>query len=100
MKRRTHLSLEPLEGRALLSGMAFDVTTNQSVYEPGQPVVMTFRETNVSNHVIPVEEGPSIDGFNVVQGGKLIWRSNAGANPLFIVLDKLQPGQSLMLSAT
>jgi Intracellular proteinase inhibitor len=100
MKRRTHLNLEPLEGRALLSGLAYSLTTNQTVYQPGQPVVMTFRETNVSNHTISVDSGPSIDGFDVKQGGTLIWRSNAGINPMFILLDPLQPGQSLTLTAT
>lgn len=100
MKRGTQLNLEPLEGRALLSGLSYSLTTNQSSYQPGQPVVMTFRETNVSNQVIQVEQGPSIDGFNVTQGGKVIWRSNAGVNPMFIALDPLQPGQSLTLTAT
>jgi hypothetical protein len=100
MKRRTPLNLETLEGRALLSGLSYSLTTNQSSYQTGQPVVMTFQETNVSNQVIQVEDGPSIDGFNVTQGGKVIWRSNAGVNPMFIVSDPLQPGQSLTLTAT
>jgi hypothetical protein len=100
MKRRTHLNLEMLEGRALLSGVAYSLTTNQSVYQPGQPIEMTFQETNVSDHAISVGDGPSIDGFTVVQGGAVVWRSNAGINPLFIRLDPLQPGQSLTLTAT
>jgi hypothetical protein len=100
MKRRTHLNIDPLEGRALLSGLAYSLTTNQSTYKPGQPIVMTFQETNVSNSPISVEEGPSIDGFDVTQGGTVIWRSNAGINPMFILMDPLQPGQSLTLTAT
>lgn len=100
MRRRTSPRVESLEGRALLSGLSYSLTTNQSSYQPGQPVVMTFQETNVSNHEISVSVGPSIDGFDVSQGGNVIWRSNAGPNPMFIELKQLQPGQSLTLSAT
>lgn len=100
MLRRTRPNLELLEGRALLSGLASSLTTNQSVYQPGQPVVMTFQETNISSQPISVEDGPSIDGFTVTHAGQVVWRSNAGINPLFIRLDTLQPGQSLTLTAT
>lgn len=100
MKRHNFPGLESLEGRALLSGLVASLTTNQTAYTPGQPIVMTFQETNVSNQAISVEDGPSIDGFDVTQGNKLIWRSNSGVTPMFIRLDTLQPGQSLTLSAT
>jgi hypothetical protein len=100
MTRRTRLNLETLEGRSLLSGLATGLTTNRSVYQPGQPIVMTFQETNVSNQPISVEDGPSIDGFTVLHAGEVVWRSNAGINPLFIKRDILQPGQSLTLTAT
>jgi hypothetical protein len=100
MNRRTHLEVDPLEGRTLLSGMEYSLTTNQSTYKPGQPIVMTFKETNLSTQPVSVDEGPSIDGFNVTQGGKLIWQSNSGINPFFIEVDTLQPGQSLTLTAT
>ena len=100
MNRRTHLNLETLEGRSLLSGLASSLTTDRSTYQPGQPIVMTFQETNVSSAATFVDDGPSIDGFEVVQGGKLIWQSNAGINPMFIKVDPLQPGQSLTLTAT
>jgi len=100
MLRRTRPNLELLEGRDLLSGLATSLTTNQSVYQPGQPIVMTFQETNVSSQPIPVEDGPSIDGFMVTHAGKVVWRSNAGMNPLFIRMETLQPGQSLTLTAT
>ena len=84
MIRRTHLNLEPLEGRSLLSGLAYSLTTDQSAYQPGQPIVMTFQVTNVSTHAITVDDGPSIDGFIVSQDGAEVWRSNSGVNPLFI----------------
>jgi len=100
MKRRTPLNLEPLEGRAMLSGLSSSITTNQTTFQPGQPVVMTFTETNVSDQTIQVQDGPSIDGFNVSQGGKVIWHSNAGISPLYIALDSLKPGQSLTKTAT
>jgi len=100
MIRRTRLNVEPLEGRALLSGLAYSLTTDQSVYQPGQPVEMTFRATNVSAQPVTVQDGPSIDGFTVSRDGAVIWRSNAGINPLFIRLETLQPGQSLTLTAT
>jgi hypothetical protein len=61
---------------------------------------MTFQETNVSSQPVTVEDGPSIDGFTVSRDGAVVWRSNAGINPLFIRLETLQPGQSLSLAAT
>ena len=92
--------VELLETRALLSALSVSVTTSQSVYQPGQPIQMTFTETNTSSQLVKVEEGPSIDGFIVAQAGKTVWRSNSGINPDFIVLETLKPGQSLTLNAT
>jgi hypothetical protein len=100
MTRRTRLDLESLEGRSLLSAIAYSLTTNQSTYQPGQAIEMTFQETNESSRTILVDEGPSIDGFTVTQDGSTVWRSNAGANPMFILARSLQPGQSLTLTAT
>jgi hypothetical protein len=100
MMRRTRPNIEPLEGRSLLSGLAYSLTTNQADYQVGQPVEMTFRATNVSSQPVTVGEGPSIDGFTVAEGGSVVWRSNAGINPLYIALDTLQPGQSLTLTAS
>ncbi len=100
ISRRTRLDVEPLEGRTLLSGLSYSLTTNQATYIPGQPVEMTFQETNNSSQPISVQDGPSIDGFTVTQGGSEVWRSNGGVNPLFIMLEPLQPGQSLTLTAT
>jgi len=100
MKRHAPLNLEPLEDRALLSGLSDSLTTDATAYRPGQPVVMTFQETNVSDQTITVQDGPSIDGFTVRGGNRLIWRSNGGINPMFIRLVPLQPGQSFSLTAT
>ncbi len=100
MKRHSVFSLEALEGRSLLSGLATSLTTDASTYRVGQPVVMTFQETNTSDTPTVVNDGPSIDGFNVMQDGHVVWRSNGGINPLFIQMVPLGPDQSLTLTAT
>jgi hypothetical protein len=100
MRLRTRLNIESLESRALLSGLSVALTTNASSYEVGQPVQLTFTETNNTSHAVTINEGPSTDGFDVKQGGATVWRSNAGINPLFIEADTLQPGQSLTLTGT
>ena len=102
----THDPTHPPECRAArgegspLGPVAYSLTTDQSVYQPGQPVEMTFRATNVSSQPVTVEDGPSIDGFTASRDGAVVWRSNAGINPLYIRLETLQPGQSLTLTAT
>ena len=100
MARKIALRVERLEVRALLSGLAFNLTTDKSTYQVGQPVQLTFTETNVSNHAVTVSDGPSIDGFNVTLNGKTIWQSNSGINPQVIEQVTLQPGQSLTENAT
>jgi hypothetical protein len=74
------------------------VTTNQSSYAPGQQVEMTFTETNGTGNVVEVVIGPSIDGFYVTDGSKTVWRSNSVA-PDYVMVRKLQPGQSITLTA-
>jgi hypothetical protein len=88
------------EGRFLVSGLSYSMTSNQSVYQVGQPIQLTFTETNVSGQPIAIDDGPSIDGFAVMQDGKTIWRSNAGVTPLYLRLVTLQPGQALTLTST
>jgi hypothetical protein len=100
MRRRTPLNVESVESRALLSGLSVALTTNASSYEVGQPVQLTFTETNNTSHAVTINEGPSTDGFEIKQAGATVWQSNAGINPLFIVADTLQPGQSLTLTGT
>jgi hypothetical protein len=89
-----------LEGRALLSGLSVSLTTNQSVYAAGQPVQMTFTETNTSTLPKRVVLGPSIDGFNVTQNGVLVWRSNAGNTSQALLVKILEPGKSVTLTQT
>ena len=99
-KTKTTLTVESLEGKALLSGLVSSLTTDHSVYQAGQPIQITFTETNLTRQPIQLAVGPSTDGFAVSQHGKVIWMSNAGPIPMFIVLETLQPGQSFRLSAT
>ena len=100
MSRRARLHVDSLEARGLLSALSVTLTTDALSYQLGEPVRLTFIETNNSNQPITVDEGPSTNGFEVDQGQATIWRSNAGINPLFIEADTIQPGQSLTLTAT
>jgi len=92
MARCTRISLGVLglEGRALLSTIVSSVTTDQPIYLPGQPVHLTFTETNEGT--APVEVNTGHQDFQVMQGGKGVWHSvGAATNPGTLVLD---PGQS------
>ena len=60
---------------------------------------MTFTETNDSDDTVDVPIGPSIDGFTITSGGKMIWRSNSGVEPDFVYIDHLTPGESITLTA-
>jgi hypothetical protein len=85
-------------GQAPVPGLADRLTSNNSVYQAGQPIQLAFIETNISGHTIKIGDGPSQDGFVVLQDGKIVWRSNAGVTPLYIRLVTLRPGQSLTLT--
>src|SRR4051794_28360473 len=82
--------------------LAVSLTTDRSVYQVGQPIIMTLTETNTGDHEIDVEFGPAIDGFFVTRGGVEVWRSNLGPQPqgLFIGLKTLAPGEAFTRSAT
>jgi hypothetical protein len=89
----THPSTSP-------SGLSMTLMTDRSNYTLGNPVKMTFTETNVSTTAIQVAVGPSIDGFIIRQNGSAVWRSNSGIQPMFLRLQTLEPGQSITFSAT
>jgi Intracellular proteinase inhibitor len=97
MRRTKSLIVEPLECRALLSGLTASLTTNQSVYLVGEPIQMTFTFTNSGNTPATFDYGPSFDGFIVTQGGQTVWQSNDGINPMVAISRTLQPGQSFSL---
>ena len=119
MRRSRSLVLESLEGKVLLSaiaapiapvsppivapvsqGLVVKLTTDHQVYRRGQPVVITLTETNTSQHEITVASGPSLGGFFVTRNGRRVWASNAGIQPMFILVKTLEPGQSITQSAT
>ena len=81
MRRRTPLIVEPLEGRALLSGLSYSLTTNVSTYQVGQPVQMTFTVTNTGVEPATLVVGAVNSGFIVAQGGQTVWQSNARRQP-------------------
>ena len=119
MRRSRCLVLETLEGKVLLAaiatpvapvsppivalvsqGLVVKLSTDHQVYRQGQPVVITLTETNTSQHDITVESGPSLGGFFVTHNGRGVWASNAGVQPMFILMRTLEPGQSITQSAT
>jgi hypothetical protein len=100
MRRKALLIVEPLECRALLSGLTAALTTDQSVYTAGEPIQMTFTYTNTGDDPASFDYGPSFDGFNVSQGGQSVWESNSGVNPDLAIPGILQSGQSFSLHAT
>jgi hypothetical protein len=119
MRHSRGLVLETLEGKVLLAaiatpiapvsppiiapvsqGLVVKLSTDHHVYRRGQPVVITLTETNTSQHDITVEPGPSLGGFFVTHNCRRVWASNAGVQPMFILVRTLEPGQSITQSAT
>ncbi len=103
MRQAHRPAVELLEGKSLLSavaGLSETLTVSQASVGSGQPIVLTFTETNTSNHDIVVTDGASFQGFSVTQNGKEVWRSNFGPNPMIAVNRVLHPGQSLTDSVT
>jgi hypothetical protein len=80
-------------------GMAVSLTTSQTTYNPGQVVQTTLTMTNTSDGNETVKLGPSIDGFLITQNGKLIWQSNDGPEPAYVVNEILKPEESITLTA-
>jgi hypothetical protein len=75
------------------------LTTSQTTLNPGQVVQFRLALTNTSNHTVTIGLGPSVDGFYATHNGKVVWRSNNGLEPEFIVRRTLRPGQTITLSA-
>jgi len=98
MARRTVPDVEGLEGRTLLSSVSYSLTTDRSVYQLGQPIELTFTETNGSNQPVTVEVSPT--DFTISQHHNPIWQSdpaNAGQSP---TSETLLPGQSVSQTAS
>jgi hypothetical protein len=89
--------VDRLEERTVLSSVSYSLTTSQSVYQVGQPIEMTFTETNKGDQPVTVEVSPT--DFSVSQNDAVIWQSNpanAGQSP---TSETLLPGQSISQTA-
>ncbi|MGO9468868.1 MAG: hypothetical protein ACLQVF_32475 [Isosphaeraceae bacterium] len=88
--------IQPQPGGAVVTS----VTTDKSVYLVGQPVQMTFAETNKGS--VPVQVLAGSGTFTVSQNGNPVWVSGQGS----AVTDQsfswqtLAPGQALTQTAT
>jgi hypothetical protein len=99
-RRKRMPCLEPLESRRLLSSLSYSLTTNQSSYQVGQPVQMTFTETNTSSNPVSITVGPLNSGFDIVHDGTVVWESNAGVLPQDPLQLVLLPNKSYSLTST
>ena len=59
MRRKIAARVEELEGRSLLSGIAYSLTTDQLIYQVGQPIRITFTETNTGDQPVTVSVSPT-----------------------------------------
>ncbi len=69
------------------------LTTNQSNYQPGQPIQISLTVTNTSSQPIETIRGPDLDHFVVTENGVQVWESGSFILPLAESVT-LQPGQS------
>ncbi len=99
MARKFEVRVEDLERRTLLSGIAIPVSPGTLVYQAGQPIQITFSETNTGTQPVTVSVSPT--DFTVSEQGPLgfgaDWESNPendGQPPTSVTL---QPGQSVSL---
>ncbi len=111
MKRKATWCVEVLEGRTLLSGITYNTTTDQTVYQVGQPIQFRMTETNTGDQpatawIYPTDFTVSQTGIipdtgaGMVGNTNWIWQSdpgNADAGPTSMTL---LPGQSLTQTAT
>ena len=101
MAHKFGVSVEHLERRTLLT-IAYTLTTDQSVYQAGQPIQLAFTETNTGTQPVTVSLSPS--DFTVSEQSPEmngpVWESNPendGQPPTSVTL---QPGQSVSQTAT
>ena len=102
MRNRRAWVAEPLEGRELLSGLTFSLETDQTTYQVGQPIVMTFTETNGGDQPETVEVLPT--DFTVTLEDRSfaapVWQSNPENQGAASTSEALQPGESLTQTVT
>ena len=80
--------------------VAFSLKADRATYTPGEPVHITLTETNTTDRPVVIYGGPSLDGFTVSQGGREVWRSNEGPQPLAVRRQTIPPHRSIRLTAT
>ena len=97
MVRRVSLIVEGLENKALMSGLSYSLTTDRPTYQVGEPVQMTFTETNSGDQ--PATIGPPFDlvQFEIDHDGNSIWGNLMSFSPTTVTL---QPGQSYSQTMT
>jgi hypothetical protein len=98
MDRRTAVVVERLEERALLSSIAYSLTTSQSIYQVGRPVNLTFTETNTGDEPVTVSISPT--DFTVSQNNSALWQSGPTGGNVPPKSETLAPGQSLSQTAS
>ena len=72
-RRRSRMRIEILEARSLLSGLTYNLTTDESSYQVGQPIQMTFTETNEGERM---EWVPLSSVLELIDAGE-IWNSGS-----------------------
>jgi hypothetical protein len=97
MVRQKSLIVERLEERALLSSVSYSLTTDQSVYQVGQPIKLTFTETNTGDQPVKVEVSPT--DFKISQNSATIWQSDPSDENQPPKSKTLLPGQSISQTA-
>jgi hypothetical protein len=69
VRQRSHV-VEGLEQRVLLAGLSFSLTTDQSVYQLGQPIEMSIIATNPTDQPVTVPRAQPA-GFSITHDGAL-----------------------------
>jgi hypothetical protein len=98
MVRRKSPVVEGLEERALLSSLSYSLTTDQPIYQVGQPIKLTFTETNTGKKPVKVEVRPT--DFTISQNGVTIWQSDPSNENQSPRPKSLRPGQSVSQTAS
>lgn len=82
------------------SSLSVTLTTNQSVYQEGQPVVMTVTATNNTSRDETVDIMPASVAFQVFQNDTEVWTSQpSGVVSLDIEAVTIAPGETVTLSS-
>ena len=107
MRRTNRPNVELLEGKTLLSaasaatsGLVGSLTAVATGTGAGTRVVVTLTETNVTDHDVTIDVGPTNDGFVATRDGKAVWASNPGIQPQYLILETVKAHHSITFHAT